>query len=162
MAVTVANAARRNRPSLVGATAAGAPIFISFALTPTAAWATADQYKFCRQPKQSLPVDLVIDWPDMDSGAALVYDVGLYEDDTLTDTTVGTVVSTNCFIAASTAARAASTRERMANALQAAVAAAKAAVNTDRIVVATATTGGAGTGTVITGYFICRPKSYDD
>ena len=162
MAIFIANAARRNRPSVQGATAAGSFVHLPFALTMTAAWATGDQLKFCRQPPQHVPVDLVIDWPIMDSGAALVYNIGLYEDDTVTDATVGTVVVANAFIAASTIARAAS-RERVGAALQAAAAAAIAVVNTPRVVVATATTGGAGTAAkAITGYFICRPKSYDD
>ena len=161
MAVFVANAARRNRPAMAGAVAQGAARHIPVTLTMTAAWATNDQLKFCKQPPQHVPLDLVIDWPDMDSGANLVYDVGLYEDDSATDATVGTVVDTDCFIAASTAESATSKRERIGTALQVAIAAAKAAVDTTRIVVATATTGGAGTPTAITGYYVCRPKSYD-
>ena len=147
---------------MAGAVAQGAALHVPFTLTMTAAWATNDQLKFCKQPPQHVPMDLVIDWPDMDSGANLVYDVGLYEDDTATDATVGTVVDTDCFLAASTVARAVG-RERAGNALQASLAAAVAAVDTVRIVTATATTGGAGTASkAITGFYVCRAASYDD
>ena len=94
MAITCAPAASNKRPAQYGASAVGAPVFLWFALTPTAAWATNDQYKFCKVPKGHIGIDLVIDWPDMDSGANLVYDVGLYED-TGVDATIGTVVVTN-------------------------------------------------------------------
>ncbi|MBX9609694.1 MAG: hypothetical protein K2Y51_26025 [Gammaproteobacteria bacterium] len=140
----------------------GSPVFLPFLLTMTAAWATNDQLKLCKLPKQYIAWDLVIDWPDMDSGANLVYDVGLYQDDTATDATVGTVVDTDCFIAASTTARAVG-RERLGNALQAALAAAYAPSDTDLIVVATATTGGAGTASkAIRGYLMALPAGYDD
>lgn len=160
MAIHVANAARVSTPAIIGR-GVGDVVCQAFTLTMAAAWATSDLLKLCKLPKGHIPLDLVIDWPAMDTGVALVYDIGLYADSGV-DATLGTVEDVDCFFDGSTVARAVG-RERMGNAFQAALASVKAPSDSDRIVAALATTGGAGTAaSAITGYFLYRAAGYDD
>lgn len=160
MATLTADACKLRRPSLAGSTSAGGLVCVPFKHTMAAAFATADLLRLCVLPAQHVPIDLVIDWPDMDSGANLDYDVGLYARGT--DTAAGTVEDVDAFIDGSTVARAVG-RERVTNALQAALASVITPSDLDREVVVLANTGGAGTASkAITGYLLCRPASYDD
>lgn len=160
MATIVFNASRRRAPAPSGAIAYGSPVAIRFAGVITANLALNDQVKLCRLPKRHIPFDLIMDWPDLDTGTTLVYNVGLYEDDTADDSTVGTVVDADALIAASTTARAVG-RERMGNALQAAIAAVYTPSDSDRIVVMTATTAASGlSGTpTVRGILMCTAYS---
>ena len=160
MATLTADACKLRRPSLAGSASAGGIVCVPFKHTMLAAFATADLLRLCVLPAQHVPLDIVIDWPDMDSGVALIYDVGLYARGS--DAAAGAVEDVDAFIAASTVARAVG-RERVSNALQAALASVITPSDLDREVVVLASTGGAGIATkAITGYLLCRPASYDD
>ena len=160
MAHFIASAARNRRPAIHSAQA-GQLAVQSFKLTMTAAFATADTMALCKLPAGHVPVDLVIDWPDMDSGANLDYDIGLYALGS-TDGALGTVEDVDCFIDGSTVARSVG-RERIGAALQAAVAGVITPSDVDRVVGVLANTGGAGTASkAIRGWFYTMPAGLDD
>lgn len=159
MALHTAPACKANRPAME-ARGPGQLVVVPFKHTMTAAFATGELLRLCILPRQHVPIDLVIDWPDMDTGATLNYDIGLYARGT--NTAAGTVEDVDAFIDGSTTAQAVG-RERVGAALQAALAAVITPSDLDREVVVLANTGGAGTASkAITGYLLCRAAGYDD